>query len=74
MLNPIIRYCFAIVCAAVLIGIAIAIVAFIVYLVAGVISCLIDTFREVRAKQRIKKTLQCMHKLAQAAESTKQQK
>lgn len=57
MISLVFTGCWTAICAAVIMGITVAILAFIVYLVAGVITSLIETFKEVQAKKRANKIL-----------------
>ena len=68
MMTVIFKSCLISVAAAILIGLTLSLIALVVYLVAGVISSLIQTFRDVRTKQRISKRLMYLSRLAAAAE------
>ena len=63
MMTVIFKSCLISVAAAILIGLTLSLIA----LVAGVISSLIQTFRDVRTKQRISKRLTYLSRLAAAA-------
>ena len=67
MMTVIFKSCLISVAAAILIGLTLSLIALVVYLVAGVISSLIQTFRDVRTKQRISKRLTYLSRLAAAA-------
>ena len=68
MMTVIFKSCLISVAAAILIGLTLSLIALVVYLVAGVISSLIQTFKDVRTKQRISKRLTYLSRLAAAAE------
>lgn len=58
----------------VIVGITFMLLAVIVYVVAGVISSSIQTFKEVRAKNRFNKAMLTLNKFAESLQSIKQQK
>ena len=62
MLTVIFKSCLLALAASFVIGVAIILIALIIYIVCGVTSSLIDTFKEVRARNRTKKLLNTFKK------------
>lgn len=60
MIAFIFNACLTALVAGIIMGITIVLLAIIVYLVAGIISSLIDTFKLVQAKNRVNKVLKSL--------------
>lgn len=70
----ILQYCLSVIGASILICLTLIIVGVIAYLTMGVVVSLIDTFKEVRVRQKANRLLKAMNALAKAAESSTDKK
>lgn len=72
MLSLILKSCLIAVAASIFIGGAVIAIAVVVYLVTGIISSLVRTFKEVQAKQKANKFLKALNQTSVTLDSTKQ--
>lgn len=66
MILKLIDICLTVLTASVIIAVIIALISFISYILAAVISILVETFKEVQAKKKANKFLKAMNELSKA--------
>lgn len=74
ILSNLLQACLMAVCAGVILGLALIVLALLTYFVAAFISILIQTFKDVRAKQKVAKMIFALKNIEKAVEQAKQNK
>lgn len=69
IMSALIHYCFIAVCASLVFTLTVILISFILYMMVGAITSLIDTFKEVRTKKKANKFLKSINTLSKALDS-----